>query len=41
MFFSAASKAPASGNAGALPDEFPSWSVGTRRILGGYFLRAA
>ena len=27
------SDAPASRNAGALPDEFPRWSVGTRRTL--------
>ncbi len=27
--------APASRNAGALPDEFPRWSMGTRLILGG------
>ena len=31
------SDAPASRNAGALPDEFPRWSVGTRRILGDIF----
>jgi len=29
------SDAPASRNAGALPDEFPRWSVGTRHILRG------
>ena len=31
------SDAPASRNAGALPDEFPRWSVGTRLITGGVF----